>query len=241
MDVAKAFTYVTEDDRWIGKLGLGVLVSLLSFLIFPAFLLTGYLVGITRNVMNGEKRPLPEWEDLGTLFKDGLSIMVASVVYTLPFWLLICIAFAATVGFGGLGEATQISEDAVAAGILATYGLVGCLTLIFILALFFLSPAIVIQYVREGDLAACFRFGEVLAIVRDNIGDILIAGLTPFAASFVLSLLFGVLNIIPCLGTIAAILLSIAMGPDLTAVTGHLYGQIAGKIGGAPAEEKFAV
>ena len=116
MDVAKAFTYVTEDDRWIGKLGLGVLVSLLSFLIFPAFLLTGYLVGITRNVMNGEKRPLPEWEDLGTLFKDGLSIMVASVVYTLPFWLLICIAFAATVGFGGLGEATQISEDAVAAG-----------------------------------------------------------------------------------------------------------------------------
>ena len=104
-----------------------------------------------------------------------------------------------------------------------------------------MSPAIVIQYVREGDLAACFRFGEVLAIVRDNIGDILIAGLTPFAASFVLSLLFGVLNIIPCLGTIAAILLSIAMGPYLTAVTGHLYGQIAGKIGGAPAEEKFAV
>jgi hypothetical protein len=241
MDVAKAFTYITEDDRWVGKLGIGVLISLLSFLILPAFLLTGYAVGITRNVMNDEKRPLPEWEDLGTLFKDGISIFVAMVIYTLPFWLLICIAFATTIGFGGLSEATPLSEDAAITAILATWGLIGCLMLVFLLALFFISPAIMIQYVRQGDLAACFRFAEVIAIVRDNMGDIIIAGLTPFAASFVLSIAFGVLNFIPCLGTIAAFLLGFAMGPYLTAVTGHLYGQIAGKIGGKPPEEKFAI
>lgn len=241
MDIAKAFTYVTEDDRWVGKLGLGALISLLSFLILPIFLLIGYAVGITRNVMHGEKRPLPEWEDLGTLFKDGISIFVASIVYTLPFWLLICIAFVTTIGFGGLSEAAQLNEDAIAAGILATWGLIMCLILIFTLAFFFISPAIVIQYVRGGDLAACFRFAEVLAIVRDNMGDIIIAGLTPFAASFVFSIGFGVLNAIPCLGTIVAFLLGIAIGPYLTAVTGHLYGQIAGKIGGKPPEEKFAL
>jgi hypothetical protein len=240
MDIAKAFTYFSEDERWVGKLGIGVLITLVSFLILPAFLLYGYTVGITRNVMNGEKRPLPEWEDLGTLFKDGLVMFVAGIVYTLPFWLLICIAFSATIGFGGLSEATQISEDAAVAGILATYGLVGCLILIFSLAFFFISPAIVIQYVRNDDLGACFRFGEVIAIVRDNFADILIAGLTPFLASFVLSIVFGVLNIIPCLGTIAAFLLSFAVMPYLSAVTGHLYGQIAGKIGGTPPEEKFA-
>lgn len=222
-------------------MGIGILISLVSFLILPTFLLYGYAVGITRNVMNNEKLPLPEWEDLGTLFKDGMVMFVAGIVYTLPFWLLICIAFGATIGFGGLSEATQISEDAAVAGILATYGLVGCLTLIFMLAFFFISPAIVIQYVREDDLAACFRFSEVIAIVRDNFADILIAGLTPFAASFVLSTLFGVMSImIPCLGWVASFLLGIAAGPYLTAVTGHLYGQIAGKIGGAPPEEKFA-
>ncbi len=241
MDVAKAFTYITEDERWMGKIGIGALISLLAFLILPGFLLTGYMVGITRNVMNGVKRPLPEWEDLGTLFKDGISIVVASIVYTLPFWLLICIAFASTVGFGSLSEMTEISEDALVAGVLATYGLVGCLTLIFMLALFFISPAIVIQYVRKGDLGACFRFGEVLTIARENLGDIVIAGLTPFAASFVFSILFGVLSIIPCLGWIASFALGIVMGPYLTAVTGHLYGQIAGKIGGTPPEEKFAI
>lgn len=241
MDVAKAFTYITEDDRWMGKIGIGALISLLSFLILPGFLLTGYMVGITRNVMNGVKRPLPEWEDLGTLFKDGISIAVVSIVYTLPFWLLICIAFVSTIGFGSLSEMTEISEDAIAAGVLATYGLVGCLTLIFMLALFFISPAIVIQYVREGELGACFRFGQVMTIVRENLGDIVIAGLTPFAASFVLSILFGALSIIPCLGWIASFALGVVIGPYLTAVIGHLYGQIAGKIGGTPPEEKFAM
>lgn len=241
MDVAKAFTFITEDDRWMGKIGIGALISLLAFLILPAFLLTGYMVGITRNVMNGVKRPLPEWEDLGTLFKDGISIAIASLVYTLPFWLLICIAFVTTIGFGGLSEVSEISEDALVAGVLATYGLVGCLTLIFMLALFFISPAIVIQYVREGELSACFRFGEVLTIARENLGDIVIAGLTPFAVSFVFSILFGALSIIPCLGWIASFALGVVMGPYLTAVTGHLYGQIAGKVGGKPPEEKFAM
>lgn len=240
MDVAKAFTYFADDERWLGKLVIGILVSLASFLILPGFLLSGYMVGITRNVMNGEKRPLPEWEDLGTLFMDGLSIVVASFVYTLPFWLLTCIAFVTTIGFGGLSEATQLSEDAVVAGIFATWGLIACLFLIFMLAFFFISPAIVIQYVREGNIGACFRFGEVLAIVRDNFGDILIAGLTPFAASFVLSIVVAALNAIICVGTVIGFVLSFVMGPYLAAVTGHLYGQIAGKIGGTPPVEKFA-
>ncbi len=30
MDVAKAFTFVTEDERWMGKIGIGVAISLLS-------------------------------------------------------------------------------------------------------------------------------------------------------------------------------------------------------------------
>ncbi len=241
MDVAKAFTYFSEDDRWMGKLGIGVLISFFSFLILPAFLLYGYAVGITRNVMNGEKRPLPEWDDIGTLFQDGLAMFVAGIVYTLPFWLLTCIAFVTTIGFSGLSEATEMSEDAFAAGMLATWGLVSCLLFLFMLAFFFISPAIVIQYVREGELAACFRFGQVLAIVRDNFADILIAGLTPFAVSIVFSMVFGTISIvIPCLGWMVSFLLSIALGPYLTAVTGHLYGQIAGKIGGTPPEEKFA-
>ena len=240
MDVAKAFTYITEDDRWMGKIGMGIIVSLASVLVLPAFLLSGYMIGITRNVMNGEKRPLPEWEDLGTLFKDGISIFVVSLVYTLPFWLLTCIVFVSTIGFGGLSEATEMNEEAIAAGIFVTWGIVGCLFMIFLVAFFFISPAIVIQYVRQDDLAACFRFGEIIAIIRDNMGDIIIAGLTPMAASLVFSMVMGAIGMIPCVGLIS-IPIGFAFGPILSAVSGHLYGQIAGKTGGTPPEEKFAI
>lgn len=48
MDIAKAFTYVFEDARWITKIGIAAIVSLLSFLIIPIPLLTGYLVAVTR-------------------------------------------------------------------------------------------------------------------------------------------------------------------------------------------------
>lgn len=235
MDVAKAFTFVTEDERWMGKIGIGAAISLVSFLIIPIPLLVGYLVGITRNVKDGAARPLPEWDDFGQLFKDGLAVMVAQIVYTLPFWIIMCIALVASVGLGGLAD---INEDMMAAGFLATWGLVLCLSLVFALALFFLSPAIVIQYVNTNELGAMFRFGEVIAIARANVGDIVIAALASFAAGLVLSMVLGAMNIIPCLGQIISLVVGIAAGPYLTAVTGHLYGQIAAK--GDSKEAKFA-
>jgi hypothetical protein len=224
MDIAKAFTFVMEDERWVGKIGIGALVTLLSFLVVPILLLIGYSVGVTRNVLRGDSTPLPEWEDWGQLFKDGGSIFVAQLVYTLPFWLLSCIGFVATVGFGGLAEA---SEDLAVAGLLTTYGLVACLSLLFVIALLFLSPAIVIQYVRTDQLGATFRFGEVIAIARDNIGNILVAFLATLVLSVVLNLVLGVLSIIPCLGWIVGLIIAIAAAPYISAVTGHLYGQIA--------------
>lgn len=232
MDIAKAFTYITEDERWVGKIGIGALISLLSFLLVPIPLLVGYVVGISRNVMEQADRPLPEWDDFGRLFRDGLSILVAQFVYTLPFWLLTCIAIIATVGFSGLAG---VSEDAAALGVISTFGLVSCLGLLFALALFFISPAIVIQYLRTDNLGACFRFGEVIGIARDNVGDILIAALASFVASFIIGSVLGILNIIPCLGQILSLILGVAAGPYLAAITGHLYGQIAAKVSGKAA------
>jgi len=173
---------------------------------------------------------LPEWQDWGGFLRDGFFVFVAALVYTLPLWLLMCIAGGSTIGFGGLSE---VSEDAAAAGMFATFGLVGCLAFIFWIALLFIIPALIIQYVREGNLGACFRFGEVIGIVRDYIGDIAIAVAVLFAASFVISLVAQ----IPCLGW----LIAIAAGPYIAVVAGHLYGQIAAKVGGTPKPEKFAV
>ena len=224
MNVAKAFTFVTEDEQWVGKIGIGVLVILGSFLLFPIPLLVGYQVGVTRNVMNGEKRPLPQWEDFGRLFVDGLSVLLVQIIFTLPFWLIMGVAVFTTVGLGAFSEG--VNEDLLATGFLATWGLMMCLTLIFVAAWFFLSPALIIQYARTNELGACFRFGEVYEIARRNIGDILIAALAAFGASLALNVVAGILFIIPCLGQIVGAILLFAGSPWLMVTMGHMYGQI---------------
>lgn len=230
MDVGKSLTYITEDQNWVMKFVIALAMSFFAFLIIPGIILNGYIIAIARNVMNGAERPLPEWDDWGGFLRDGFNLFVALLVYTLPFWLLACIVGISTVGFSGLSE---VSEDAAAAGFLATFGLVGCLALLFLLALLFVNPAVIIQYLRHNNLGACFRFGEVFGIVRDHIGDIAIVVGIMFAVIFVL----GIVANIPCIGWI----ISFLVGPYLAVVSGHLYGQIAAKAGGGMGkEEKFA-
>ncbi len=174
--------------------------------------------------MDGLEDPMPVWEDWGKLFSDGLKILAAQIVYTLPFWILMCIS----VGF--VAAAGSGSQGLQAMGI-AGFVLMTCVLLVFSIALFFLSPAIIIQYVRTDDFGACFRFSEVLGIARDNIADIFIT----FLATWVASLAIGLIAAVPCIGW----LVGLAAIPYVSAMSGHLYGQIAAGSGGKEAKAEI--
>jgi hypothetical protein len=226
MDVNKSIRYVMEDKQWISKLVIGALMSILGFLIVPALILQGYIVKIIRHVMNGNWDSLPEWEDWGELLRDGFFVTVAQFVYTLPFIILMIVSGLAT---GGLASITG-SEDVAA--VAATGGglLMLCLIILIAIAFLFLTPAILIQYAIKDDFGATFRFGEVFDIIRNNMADILVAFLVTLVAAFAVSIIIGVLSIIPCLGWIAAFVIGLAVGPYISYVGAHLYGQIAAKI-----------
>lgn len=226
MDVNKSIRYVFDDPQWISKVVIGALLSILGFLIVPALILQGYVVKIIRQVMNGDWDGLPEWDDWGGLLRDGFNVFIAELVYVLPFIILMIIGLLTTGGAASLAG----GEDLTA--LLATGGalLFICLVFLFAIAFLFLAPAILIQYAIKGDLGSMFRFGEVFAIIRNNMADILVAFLVTLVAAFAVSLVGGVLAIIPCLGWIAAFIISLAAGPYISFVGGHLYGQIAAKI-----------
>ena len=234
MDIGKSIQFVFEDERWIVKLLIGLVLMLLSIFIIPIFFLMGYMVAVARNVKDGVKNPLPEWEDWGKLFMDGIYIFLAQMVYTLPMLIVVCIASVATGGLGAVAESGG-NPDALAALMGTTMFLMMCLMFIYMIALIFISPAVVIQYILNDDtFGACFRFGEVFGIARDSIADILIVLLVTIGINIVL----GLVGWIPCIGQIIAFMAV----PYVMAVTGHLYGQIATKfVGGSSKEEQFAV
>jgi hypothetical protein len=136
---------------------------------------------------------------------------------------------------GGLSSVVDSSGDMVAAATTGAGLLMACLVLLTVIAFLFLTPALLIQYAREDEFGALFRFSEIFDIIRDHMADILIAFLVSVVAVLAISVVTGIVAIVPCLGWIAAVLIGLAMGPYIQFVTGHLYGQIAAKLPGSKA------
>lgn len=221
MDISKSLTFVLSDDRWLKKLLVGTVFIFFSFLIIPLFFIFGYMLVIVRNVMDDLDYPLPEWDNWGKLFKEGFALFLVGFVYTLPLWLLTCCSLLFIIP--GASMEGDISDAILGLGIVALGGLI-CLMLILITAYALISPAIMIQYARKGEISACFRLNEIIAITRDNISDVLLTLVVLVGLSMVLSLAF----IAPVLGWFIAFGVSIYLG----FVISHLYGQIGTKIEG---------
>ena len=73
IDLGRAFRFVPEDPDWIKKILIGGVFMLLSARA-GGRRLRGRLRRAPRSRRSaaGEPRPLPEWDDLGGIFGDGL-------------------------------------------------------------------------------------------------------------------------------------------------------------------------
>ena len=236
MDYGKSFSFVFEDKDWLRKIGMSSLAVLVGFilLVIPAILyILGYQIAVARNVLNGEKEPLPEPDNWGEMFSEGATVFGITLVYQIPLFLLMCVAVGLIAAGGGLSDATG------SGALGATLGVVGilfyCIYIIVAIVLSFVMYAALVQYVREGTFAACMRFSEVWALFRNNIGDYILVVLCVIGAGIVAQLATSI-SIVTVCGPL--ILLFPAMLWQ-TAVSGHLLGQLAINAGGNNKEELY--
>ncbi|BCX05336.1 MAG: hypothetical protein KatS3mg053_3274 [Candidatus Roseilinea sp.] len=222
IDIGRAVQHPTEDQNWPSKLGIGALIALVPILNFA---LSGYAIEHLKNTSNGMDVPLPTWDNLGEKFMDGLKLFVVTLILGLPIILLSCIVTIASGGLAALSEGGEAVQGAAAAGIGVLMFAMGCLALIYGLLLAYLSPAIYIQYTKTKDIGACLRIGELLNTARVNSGDYLMIFIVIIGIAIVLSLIVGVLNIIPCLGQILSLVISLLAAPYIVVLLGNLCGQ----------------
>lgn len=81
MDAGRSFTWMFEQDGWIGKVLIGGLMFLIPFVGW--FFIAGYGVRTLAMLCQGEER-LPEWNDWGDLLVKGLVITLAGILYGIP-------------------------------------------------------------------------------------------------------------------------------------------------------------
>jgi len=180
MEIGKAFTYVFEDEKWINKVLIGGLFALASYVLVGIPFLLGYFLQTMRNVMNRVERPLPEWDDLGGKFKEGLIMALIYIVWLIPIWVLLCLTSLVTAIAGNSYEAAGF--------VTAVSLIVNCLSVLYGIFLAIVAPAILIRYALNPQFRTGFEFAEIFDFVKRNIGNIIIAVLLGWVASLVASL-----------------------------------------------------
>ncbi|GIV85967.1 MAG: hypothetical protein KatS3mg052_2974 [Candidatus Roseilinea sp.] len=225
IDIGRAVQHPTEDQNWLGKLGIGALIALVPILNFA---LNGYTIEHLKNTLNGMDVPLPAWDNLGEKLVDGLKVFVVTLVFALPIVLLTCVIITvASGGFAALAGGTDQLGDAALVGVGALTIATSCLSALYGLFLAYLSPAIYIQYAKTKEIGACLRVGELFRIARANTVDYLTIFAIFIGLAFALGLVVSVLNVIPCLGQILSLLIAFLAAPYLAVLLGHLCGQYA--------------
>jgi hypothetical protein len=195
------------------------------------FAMTGYMIGIVRNLMNDVQEPLPNWDDLGKKFMDGLMLILAGLVYALPVIVLSCLPLGVlTIPaiLSSNSDAQGIAEALTGVGSVLLVGM-SCLFVVYGLALSVIFPAIYVVYAREGTFASCFKLREVFDIIGKNAGAFFTAWGVSLLAGLVVGLVAGVVNLllgwIPCVGWIISIVITLGIGVYMSMIYSYLFGQ----------------
>jgi hypothetical protein len=219
MDIGKAFSFVFDDEQWVTSILIAGLISLLLFIplvnIGVALLLLGYMLETARNVAMNSPRPLPQWSNFGEKFSLGFAGFVISLVYSLPILVIVGLGSCVAVLLGS----TAGSEEGVAAAIVGSMFCLIPLALVLGLLVAPLMLAAMARYLQTGSIGAALRFGEVIAMVRQDLGG--------WVVLWLLSILCG---LVASLGS-AVIIGFIFTYPYSQAVFGHLLGQKLQQLG----------
>jgi hypothetical protein len=215
VDLGRALGYAFEDEEWLPKLAILVIVTLASVLLLPVLvgflglaLLAGYLVDLVRNVRDGHPRPLPRWDRYGDLIARGGNVLVGAFVYALPNALVSCCLwfFAASAG------------DSLIGGGINTL-LLCCSVPLLLLYIVIVSPMLALgiaRYAEEGNIGVFFQFGDLFGTMQRQSS----ITLQYILYTFIVNILLGFVGVIPCIGWVAAPALAIP-------VHGYLIGRYA--------------
>ena len=204
LDFGRCFTFITEDPDWLTKVLAGGLFTLLSVVLVGIPFLLGYWGRTLRNVAAGQPRPLPEWDDLGGIFSDGLRLLGVYLVYTLGLTMgiaaLSCVFVAPLVVLGNAGNLDDGPGALVGAlGGLGTLLFGAVMVIVGLAALVYLPAAMARAALRES-FAEGFAWREVTAFIQANLGNYALALVAYILASFLSQ--FGV--ILCCVGIFPA-------------------------------------
>ena len=206
MDFSQALTFQFKDPRWVQKIGLAALISLIPLV--GQIIVLGWSFRIARAVITQEEQQFPEL-DLAEDFLRGLKGWGINLVYALP---VIVFTFPLTIGLGLLIAATDGRSAAV--WTLLALCLTG-LMVAYSLVLAFVLPAAYANFIaQEEQFQAGLNFRQIFGLIR--------CGPVAYFMVFLGGLMCAFITMFGLVGCVIGV---VATGAYAMTVMGHLYGQ----------------
>lgn len=192
----KALRVLFDDPDWVKKTLFGSLFVLLGALFVGVFWTMGYIAQVIRNTARGDASPLPDWDDLGGIFQDGLALVGAMLVYVFGVLIVVGVLLGCVFGLAAVGGSSDAAEAMGALGVL----LVNLLSFALYAVMLLFLPAVITRVALEDRFSAAFEFGAIFDYIKRNAGNYLLAVLAYFIASMISQ--FGILLL--CIGIFPA-------------------------------------
>lgn len=220
MDFMKAISFPFDDEEWLKKLGLGVLIQFIP--IAGQFALLGWSFELAKRVKNNDPVPLPDWSDFGSKLGKGFMLSLAVLIYQLPTFIFYCVMFLVFLlpALGAKDEDLMATLGGVAAAIVACCC---CVMFIYSIVAGLIYWAGYTRYIDTEEFGTFMQFGDNFALLRENIGD--------FAMFIVYLFLAGMIG-----SLVSSVTLGLVYTPFLMYFSGHLMGQLALKLAGGGIE-----
>jgi cytochrome b561 len=225
MDIAKSFTFLTEDERWLEKLGIGIAILLISGVssvvligIVGFFILTGYSIRLLQNVRDGKEKPLPEWDQWAEDMGRGFKFAVAALIWALPI-----VVFVVPIVIGGslTDNPGQGAQNFGALILICS----GCVMVLYSIFLALMSPGFTIAFAQKETISSALQITPIWRWTQANLGQVVVAVLAYVVASFIIPLVGIVAGLILC---VIGLIVTLPLATLATMlVQHHLYGQLA--------------
>ncbi len=225
MDIGRALTYFTEEDRWIEKTTIGTIVllmsTLLSFILVGVlgfFIVMGYSVRLMRNVQRGVRPVLPEWDQWGEDLVRGLKLFVVQLVWGLPM-----VVVALPIIFGSIIADNSRGGGEFFGVSLALCG--ACLTLLYGIFMVLIQPGYTIAFARNEQISEGLQLTEIWQWTQNHLSNVIVVALVYIVGSLIIGTLASIVGTILCF---IGLIVTLPLGQLLIYYFQyHLYGQLA--------------
>ncbi|MGB8214870.1 MAG: DUF4013 domain-containing protein [Anaerolineales bacterium] len=227
--IKKAVFFPFQGKKWGEKVLIGSALTFGSFIIpiIPAIPVFGYFAQVMQQIILKQEDPqLPEWNDWGALFRDGIKLWGAVILYLLPGLIL---GFGGYALFMGLDIAMAVSSTTLAqsgslpsalpmfaSGIGMFLGIAVMLLgfLLVYVAFIFIPPAVG-NMIAKGNFGAAFRVREWWPVFKGNLTGYLLAvalALGLFSLMYMLAMVFYATIVLCCLLPFAFAFIAFILG-----------------------------